>query len=210
MRAPIFYDTNTAYYVDPASTSNLARLQILKNNVGTDIGSACIYLDNASGSNGTTYNMMSDVSTYFGSRHIGFLYNGTVVGHINAQSTTSVAYNTTSSDLRLKTNIEPWIENTLEKFENIEPKLFNFNFQEEGENKDKGFIAQDMVDKFPEAYPHDCSMEDGCAGYYSFNPSGMVVYLMKALKEQTGLNKSFAATIEDLKTRIQTLENGIN
>ena len=211
LRAPIFYDyDDTAYYVDANSTSNLARLQILKNNVGTDIGSACIYLDNASGSNGTTYNMMSDVSTYFGSRHIGFLYNGTVVGHINAQSTTSVAYNTTSSDLRLKTNIEPWIENTLEKFENIEPKLFNFNFQEEGEDKDKGFIAQDMVDKFPEAYPHDCSMEDGCAGYYSFNPSGMVIYLMKALKEQTDLNKSFAATIEDLKTRIQTLENGIN
>ena len=210
MRAPIFYDTNTAYYVDPASTSNLARLQILKNNVGTDIASACIYLDNASGSNGTTYNMMSDVSTYFGSRHIGFLYNGVVVGHINAQSTTSVAYNTTSSDLRLKKNISDWQENVLDSFALIEPKEFNFNFQEEGERKDKGFIAQEMVDKFPEAYPHDYSTDNGDSGYYSFNPSGMVVYLMKALKEQTDLNKSFAATIEDLKTRIQTLENGIN
>jgi hypothetical protein len=35
-----------------------------------------------------------------------------------------------------------------------------------------------MVDKFPEAYPtNEC-------GTYAFNPSGMVVYLMKAVQEQ--------------------------
>jgi hypothetical protein len=35
-----------------------------------------------------------------------------------------------------------------------------------------------MVEKFPEAYPtNEC-------GAHAFNPSGMVVYLMKAVQEQ--------------------------
>ena len=39
-----------------------------------------------------------------------------------------------------------------------------------------------MVDKFPEAYPKDPDTENEL-GYYSFNPSGMTIYLMKAIKE---------------------------
>ena len=53
-----------------------------------------------------------------------------------------------------------------------------------------------MVDNFPEAYPNDYSEEK----YHSFNPSGMVVYLMKAVKELVEKNK-------ELENRIQKLEN---
>lgn len=202
MRAQMFYDSNdTSRYLDPNGTSVLQRIFMYKNNTAADTGNTCIYLDNAATTSGTTYNLMSDVSSYFGSRHLGFMYNGVIVGYIGAPGTTSVNYSTTSSDLRLKKNIEPWVENTLEKFEDIEPKLFNFNFQEEGEDKDRGFIAQEMVDKFPEAYPHDNSLEEGKSGYYSFNPSGMVVYLMKALKEQTEINKSLMSRIEALENK---------
>ena len=42
-----------------------------------------------------------------------------------------------------------------------------------------GTIAQEMVDSFPEAY----SKEDKEDSKYYFNPSGMVVYLMKAIQE---------------------------
>ena len=52
-----------------------------------------------------------------------------------------------------------------------------------------------MVEDFPEAYPHDYSEDK----YYSFNPSGMVIYLMKAVKDLVEQNKK-------LETRIQTLE----
>ena len=44
--------------------------------------------------------------------------------------------------------------------------------------KTKGYIAQDLVDDFPEAYPKDSETDK-----YSFNPGGMVVYLMKAIQE---------------------------
>ena len=156
---------------------------------------SCIYVDNTYTSFGTTYNIDSDVSSTFGSRHIGFRYNGTIVGFIGTNGTTAVTYSTSASDERLKKNIEDWQENILDKFEKIEPKEFNFISQEEGESKTKGFIAQNMAEDFPEAYPHDYSEDK----YYSFNPSGMVVYLMKAVKDLVEQNKQ-------LETRIQTLE----
>jgi hypothetical protein len=114
--------------------------------------------------------------------------NGTV-GDIRT-SGSATAYNTSGSDLRLKKNIEDWNENVLDSFASIQPKEFHFNVQDDNEEKVKGYIAQDNVDKFPEAYPQD---EDG---FYSYNPSGMVVYLMKAIQE-------LKAEIETLKSQIQ-------
>ena len=114
--------------------------------------------------------------------------NGTV-GSIRT-SGSSTAFNTSGSDLRLKKNIEDWNENVLDSFASIQPKEFHFNVQDDNEEKVKGYIAQDNVDKFPEAYPQD---EDG---FYSYNPSGMVVYLMKAIQE-------LKAEIETLKSQIQ-------
>ena len=43
-------------------------------------------------------------------------------------------------------------------------------------------MAQDNVDNFPEAYTTSKILDDETE-YYSFNPSGMVAYLMKAVQE---------------------------
>jgi hypothetical protein len=114
--------------------------------------------------------------------------NGTV-GDIRT-SGSATAYNTSGSDLRLKKNIEDWNENVLDSFASIQPKEFHFNVQDDNEEKVKGYIAHDNVDKFPEAYPQKVY------GFYSYNPSGMVVYLMKAIQE-------LKAEIENLKSQIQ-------
>jgi NAD(P)H-flavin reductase len=98
------------------------------------------------------------------------------VGSISV-TTSAVAYNTTSSDIRLKKNFEKWDESVSDLFKDINPQKFNFTDQEDGTEKTKGFIAQEMANKFPEAYPL------GDNGYYSFNPSGMTTYLMKAIQE---------------------------
>jgi hypothetical protein len=172
------------------------QLILSRSGISSASSDSCIYVDNTYTSYGNPSNIDSDVSSYFGSRHVTFRYNGTIVGYIAQINNNGVSYNTTASDERLKKNIENWQENILDKFEQIEPKKFNFISEAEGQDKTKGFIAQKMVADFPEAYPHDYSEEK----YHSFNPSGMVVYLMKAVKELVEKNK-------ELENRLQILEN---
>ena len=98
------------------------------------------------------------------------------VGTIQTNGT-STSYSTTFSDIASKKNFENWTEDVLSLFKNINPQKFNFKVEDDIAAKSKGFIAQEMVDKFPEAY---VKQEDEM---YMFNPSGMVVYLMKAVQE---------------------------
>ena len=156
---------------------------------------ACFNASNSYQGGGIQYNYSSNVSSTSGARHFGFSINGTVVGSIS-QGMGNVAYNTTASDERLKKNIEPWAEDVLDKFDKIQPKKFNYLTDTEDQDKTKGYIAQEMVESFPEAYPLDYSGEN----YYNYNPSGMVVYLTKAIKELIDKNK-------ELENRIQELEN---
>ena len=104
--------------------------------------------------------------------------SGTQVGSINV-TTSSTSYNSGTSDRSVKKNFESWTENTLNLFKNINPQKFNYTHEDDGEEKTKGYIAQDLVNSFPEAYPKN---DDDI---YMFNPSGMVVYLMKAIQELT-------------------------
>ena len=92
-------------------------------------------------------------------------------------TTTTASFNSNSSDRSLKKNFESWTENTLDLFKNLNPQKFNYIIEDDGAEKTKGYIAQDLVDSFPEAYPKNDNDK------YMFNPSGMVVYLMKALQE---------------------------
>ena len=108
---------------------------------------------------------------------VRFRTTGTTRGTITSNGST-VAYNTSASDRSMKKNFEDWTEDTLALFKNINPQKFNFLDQEDGIEKDKGFIAQDLVASFPEAYP---KIDEK----YMFNPSAMVVYLMKAVQELT-------------------------
>jgi hypothetical protein len=108
---------------------------------------------------------------------------------------TNTSYAASGSDIKLKKNIVNWDESVLELFKDINPKLFNWNFQEDTDTKSKGFIAQEMTDKFPEAY------HKGNDDFYLYNPSGMVVYLIKALQEQTKINQELQAQITELKNK---------
>ena len=121
-------------------------------------------------------NDTSNTSTF--THRVRFLTGGTEVGRIRSSNSATV-YDTSASDITLKKNFEDWTENTLDLFKNINPQKFNFIQEDDGTTKSKGFIAQEMVDSFPEAY----TKEDKKDSKYFFNPSGMVVYLMKAIQE---------------------------
>jgi len=168
-----------------------------RSTVTAGVATAPIYVTNSTLSSGAPTNFASNIAGGNGSRHIEFYHGGTSVGSITSTST-NIVINGEASDERKKKNIVDWTENVLDKFALIEPKKFNFTHQDDSDPLIKGFIAQQMVDKFPEAYNHDYSISD-TEGYYSFNAMGMNVYLMKAIKE-------LKEEIDNLKSRISTLE----
>ena len=125
-----------------------------------------------------------------------FKREGTNTGFItNTSSATS--YATTQSDVRAKKNFEDWTENVLPYFKTLKPQKFHFTQEDDSTEKTKGYIAQDLVDSFPEAYPLKDTGED--AGRYFFNPGGMVVYLMKATQEQQIQIEALQAEVKTLK-----------
>ncbi len=152
-----------------------------------------VAFSHAYSANATALNITNTVGTnnYFAQ---AFYSSSSLAGYIFvASSTNTTQYATSGSDLSFKENITDWDENVLDKFKNIKPVTFNFK-SDETKEEIKGYIAQNEVDKFPEAYPKNPTDEK-----HWFNPSGMTVYLMKAIKEQQDI-------IEDLKSRIETLE----
>ena len=124
---------------------------------------------------------------------VEFQSNNAFCGSINTTTGSTTNFNTNVSDRTLKKNFENWNENTLDLFKSLNPQKYNYLHQEDTAKKDKGFIAQEVVDSFPEAYPQNDK------GKYMFNPSGMVVYLMKALQESV-------AKIETLEAKVAALE----
>jgi hypothetical protein len=126
-----------------------------------------------------------------------FRVNGTQVGSISIGSS-STSFNTSGSDSRLKKNFETWDEEVLPYFRSLQPKKFNFTTEDDGTEKTKGYVAQDNVDNFPEAYPLHVNPETN-ESRYMYNPSGMVVYLMKALQETL-------VKIETLEAKVAALE----
>jgi len=122
--------------------------------------------------------------------------SGDYCGQITSNgSANTTIFNTGSSDERLKTDIENWNETVLPYFKTIQPKKFRYISADQESELIKGYIAQNEVGNFPEAFPKDTSENE----YYNFNPSGMVPYIMKALQEQIAIN-------EDLTARIEALE----
>ena len=108
----------------------------------------------------------------------------------------SISYNSSTSDISVKKNFESWDENVLDLFKNINPQKFNFKQEEDGTEKTKGFIAQEMVGSFPEAY----NKGDEENAVYYFDPSGMVVYLMKGLQEAQSKIEVLEAEVAALKS----------
>jgi len=124
-----------------------------------------------------------------------FKYNGSnIVGTVSTANGLTSSFNTNPSDRTLKKNFESWNENTLDLFKNLNPQKYNYISEDDTAEKSKGFIAQEVANSFPDAYPKN---EDD---KYMFNPSGMVVYLMKALQEAV-------AKIETLETKVAALES---
>jgi hypothetical protein len=112
----------------------------------------------------------------------------TIVGGIIHNTATTVNYWTGPSDQRLKSNIQDVEESVLPLFNDVKLKTYNHTADEDESVVYKGFIAQEMVDKFPEAYGLNKE------GYYMYNPNGYIPYLIKAIQELNTKFEEYKAT----------------
>ena len=119
---------------------------------------------------------------------------GTQVGAISVTSS-STTYNT-SSDARLKSNIED-AASASDKIDAIQVRQFDWN--ETGNHQDYGLIAQELQSIEPMAVTGDADSDDMMGVDYS----KLVPMLIKAVQEQQ-------ATIKSLETRLAALESQEN
>ena len=204
----MFKDVNIANIVSFSTLvgANFAlnkKIQLSRNDSNVGGPSASLFIDQTTTSAAGTSNIWTAVSTTVAQKCISFAYNLTEVGFIRPASTSAIEIGGYTSDERLKTDIVDWDDKVLDKFKAINPKKYKYTKDKElGIEKEfKGFIAQDMQDKFPEAYKKDLPTEEGGLEYYYFDPIAMITPLMKAIKE---LNEK----IESLEAKVK--ENGEN
>ena len=114
---------------------------------------------------------------------------------VNASAT---AFNT-SSDYRLKTNIEP-ILNGIDRIKQLSVYRFNWITNLDG-NKVDGFVAHEVTPVVPEAIngEKDAVDADGNPIYQGIDQSKIVPLLTAALKEAI-------AKIETLESKVAALE----
>jgi predicted small secreted protein len=147
--------------------------------IGTDAadGWSCVYM-NRSWSSGNDERMMQ------------FAVNGTVVGTITSNSTTT-SY-VTSSDHRLKENVVN-LTGATTRLKQLSPK--RFNFIADADTTVDGFIAHEVQSIVPEAITgtHNQVDTDGNPVYQGIDQSKLVPLLV--------------ATIKELEARITALEN---
>ena len=141
---------------------------------------------------GTVQQIFNRANTTLNSYIFDFQNNGTTVGYISYNNTTT-SY-VTSSDYRLKENVVE-MTGALNRVSELKPSRFNF-ITDEDKTVD-GFLAHEVQDIVPEAITgeKDAVDEDGNAIYQGIDQSKLVPLLVGAIQE-------LKAEIELLKTQI--------
>ena len=111
------------------------------------------------------------------------------------------------SDRRLKENIS-YFDSGLAKILQLKPATFDFI---NGENNQKGFIAQDVEAVIPEVVrtttmPDSNGSVDETDTYLTINSSAIIPYLVAAVQEQQGIIQEQQTIIDSFETRLAALE----
>ncbi len=184
----------------PTTNSGQIGLQIYNSTTGAPYGAHGIFV------NGPRYGNagISVKNPNVGSTFMRFYSSsGSSVGTITQSGSSSTSYNT-SSDYRLKENIEP-MTGSIERLKALKPLRFNFINEVADErgikNKVDGFIAHEAAGVVPEAVTGQKDELDyeGNPEYQSIDQSKLVPLLTSALQEAL-------VKIELLETRLDALE----
>ena len=104
--------------------------------------------------------------------------------------------NYVASDRRLKNSIEPLADNTLERVMQLKPSKYYYNHNKEHGMKTMGFIAQDLIDLFPEAVMAEGGEEEN--EYMMVNYRDFSVIAIKAIQEQQIIIDALKREVADL------------
>ena len=138
----------------------------------------------------TNVQIMHNFGEPSGSAYMQFLYATGAIGNIVQNGTTGVTYNT-SSDYRLKENIQP-LANGLERLQQLKPVQFDWKVS--GETSE-GFIAHEVQEVFPEAVSGEKDGED----MQGMDYGRITPLLVKAIQEQQTLIEQLQAEVALLK-----------
>lgn len=148
----------------------------------------------AGGSTKTGINIATSSSS--ASKMIEFQYTGFGVAGVITTTVNSTAY-TTSSDYRLKENVQPMV-GALQKIAQLKPCSYTWKFDG---SASEGFIAHELAEVCPNAVVgvKDEVDKNGKPIYQGIDTSFLVATLTAAIQEQQ-------AMIEELKTKVAALE----
>jgi len=138
-----------------------------------------------------------------GDSYIQFGYNGTKIGSITQSGTTAVAYNT-SSDYRLKEDIQP-MTGALTKVAALKPVAYKW--KSDGSDGE-GFIAHELAEVCPHAVTgeKDAVDENGNPKYQGIDTSFLVATLTAAIQEMKAIIDTQASTITQLQADVAALK----
>jgi len=136
--------------------------------------------------------------TASGAGYANFVYNSGIIGSITQSGTTAVLYNTTS-DYRLKENIQP-LSGALARVASLKP--CTYTWKSAPEETGEGFIAHELAEVCPQAVSgeKDAVNNDGSIKPQGIDTSYLVATLTAAIQEQQAL-------ITQLTARITALES---
>jgi hypothetical protein len=189
--------TSTAMTIDSSGNvliGTTTAVGKVTSNLGAGTGTA--YSANFSASGGTGVGYRADYGGTTGTAYaMYFVYNSVGSGSVTVTSG-ATAYNT-SSDYRLKENVQP-LSSGLTTIAALKPVTYDWIANKE---TGKGFIAHELAEVIPLAVTgeKDAVDDDGKPIYQGVDYSKIVVHLVAALQEAV-------AKIDALETRIATLE----
>jgi hypothetical protein len=169
--------------------------------VSSNIGSSATasYTSSYTGSGGSSIGYRADYGSATGTGYsMFFTYNGTGCGSITVTSG-ATAYNT-SSDYRLKENVQP-LTLGLATIAALKPVTYDWIANKE---KGEGFIAHELAEIVPLAVvgEKDAVDEEGKIKPQGVDLSKIVVHLVAAIQEQQALITAQAADIAALKAKV--------
>ena len=175
---------------------------------GSSSGGKGAVLFQGTGDNGPAINAYkTSTTTSSSARFIQFAANSgsTSMGAIVGNGASNVQF-ITLSDEREKENINP-VVGALDKLMNL--NVVSFDWKKHDEHVKAGFIAQNVEESFPEYVVENIANdgEEARKGTTGGMSAGYIAVLTKAIQELSDKVDNQQTIIDNLTTRIETLEN---